>query len=377
MERSKEFLVEKALEKLKAVWEYETEELHSDISVFVGEERIAVQSFLDKKVLSVEERKTLMDAKRKWWYDKYGFDYDDEPARAETFMRKYAPSEERAAARALQEKLFAACKEHNEERIMELRTAYEQQYPDQLEGVEALFDLASFLDFDRRLDAHEVKGKERRDMIHEVVCYQYLLTHFIAQNGNDKEFLRAFWDACEEIAKAKDNLRSLNMMRKGILSQVAVLKIMEKIGGKPKLSHPREDAFNMIDLWIDAKKAVQVKGIREAMQQDPEIMETDTLSFPGVEVTDGQDVKHFGGDMFEKFQEFQVSIEAYRSLVGKNIKGYMIVVPYSKFDSITGEPSDDIVAFVRERIHLSTKQAKRKKGWLTQKQQVLRKSKKT
>ncbi|MDP3770255.1 MAG: hypothetical protein Q8R40_04960 [bacterium] len=363
MERSKDFLVEKTLEKPKAVWEYEADELRADISVFTGEELFAVQNFLDKKALSSEERKTLMDAKRTWWYDKYGFDYNDEPARTETLMRKYAPPKELADARALQEKLFAACKEHDEKKILELRSAYEQQYPDTLEGVAALFDLASFLDNDKQLDLHEQKGKERTDMITEVVYYQYLLTHFIAHNGNDKEFLRAFWDACEEIAKAKDNLRSLHMMRKGILSQVAVLKIMEKIGGKPKLSHPGEDAFHKIDLWIDAKKAVQVKGIKETMQQDPEIMETDTLSFPGVEVADGQDVKHFESDMFQKFQQFQVSIEAYRSLVGKNIKGYMIVVPYSKFDPITGEPSDDIVAFAREKIHLSTKQVKRKKGW--------------
>ena len=121
MERSKDFLVEKPPEKPKAVWEYEGDELRADISVFSGEQLAAVQNFLDKKALSGEERKTLMDAKRAWWYDKYGFAYDDEPARAETLMRKYAPSEELAHARALQEELFAACKERDEEKIMALR----------------------------------------------------------------------------------------------------------------------------------------------------------------------------------------------------------------------------------------------------------------
>ena len=42
----------------------------------------------------------------------------------------------------------------------------------------------------------------------------------------------------------------------------------------------------------------------------------------------------------------------------------MMVIPYSKFDPVTGEPSEDIVAFAREKIHLSAKHAKKKKGWL-------------
>ena len=188
----------------------------------------------------------------------------------------------------------------NPEKLSDIRRVYEEKYPDQLEGISALFDLASFLDLDKRLDAHEEKGKERSALIDEVTRYQYLLTHLIARTS-DKEFLGSFWQIAEDVARKKENIRSLNMMRKGILSQVAVLKIMEKIGASPTLSHPRDDARHAIDLWIDAKKAVQVKGIREDRQQLPEIMETDTLSFPGVEIESDEGVQHLNTEMFAKF----------------------------------------------------------------------------
>lgn len=255
----------------------------------------------------------------------------------------------------------------NQGKLSELQRLYGEKYPDQLEGISALFDLAPFLDLDKRLDAHEEKGEERREMIDEVTRYQYLLTHLIARTS-DKEFLGSFWRMAEEIARVKENTRSLNMMRKGILSQVAVLKIMEKIGASPTLSHPRDDARHAIDLWIDSKKAVQVKGIREDKQQLPEIMETESVSFPGVEIESDDGVKHFNSEMFQKFQHFQARLDVYRELAGKRIKGYMMVIPYSAFDPVTGEPSEDIVEFVREKIHLSAKHMKKKKGWLSPKQ---------
>lgn len=364
MTRSNEFLVVNKPEKAKAFWEYEMEELRSDISVFSEEEVSAVRKFIGKLVLSPEEQKTFKEAVSRWWYDKYGFDYDDKPARVEMLMKKYAPPEDIADACAIQEELFDAYKKNDGQKIEEMQRMYEERYPDQLEGLCALFGIGSFLDLDKRLDAHEEVGKERREIIGEITRYQYLLTHFIAANGNDKEFLRKFWEAAEQIAKGKDFLGAFNKRRRGILSQVAVLKVMEKIGAKPKLSHPREDAEHAIDVWIDAKKAVQVKGIQEYKQQNPEIMETEMVSFPGVEIERGEEIQHFNSALFQEFQQFQLSLDKYRLLAGKNIKGYMMVVPYSEFDAITGEPSEKIVAFAKEKIHLSAKTAKRKKGWL-------------
>lgn len=59
MERPKEFLVFHALEKSKAVWEYEIEELRSDSVVFTGEELSLVQNFLEKKALHLREKKFI------------------------------------------------------------------------------------------------------------------------------------------------------------------------------------------------------------------------------------------------------------------------------------------------------------------------------
>ena len=53
------------------------------------------------------------------------------------------------------------------------------------------------------------------------------------------------------------------MSKKLLKRTISVFKIFEALGFSPKLSHPKEDAFEAIDMWSGAGDAVQIKGTRD------------------------------------------------------------------------------------------------------------------
>lgn len=83
-------------------------------------------------------------------------------------------------------------------------------------------------------------------------------------NGDDKEFMNLFWKVNSITADGMGKLRKLNILKKGLLNQVAAYKVIEALGKKPKLSHPNEDAFNAIDLWTEKKRPFRLRvGVKK------------------------------------------------------------------------------------------------------------------
>ena len=71
------------------------------------------------------------------------------------------------------------------------------------------------------------------------------------------------------------------------------------------------------------------------------------LVFPGVEVNDEGELKHLNSYMQSQAQKFRAKLDRYNRYTKKDVKGYFIVIPHSKFDHITGEPDKDFVEKVR------------------------------
>lgn len=349
-EKTREFVVESL--KLKSPREYEKLEIQSDISGFSEETRPIVEKSLQGEILSYEEQKKLDGVLNEWWQDKYGFPHDNIVARKAVLRRKYAPSEELAKANELQERLFHALERQDQKGITRLKKIYEEKYPDQLEGIEVLFGLTTFLKTSERLrdKPKEVQREKRMKTFEDLTQYQFLLTHFIASNGRNKEFLNTFWQAAEKAAEKTKNLENLHILRRGVLSQVATLKTLEALGMKPKLSHPKEDAFYAIDLWTDEKSAVQIKGMRVG---ELSITETDKIGFPGTEIEHENVVHHFDSYLSEELLKFRAKLSKYQSIIKKKIKGYFIVVPHAEFDFVTGQPSQKFINFVGEKLNLT------------------------
>ncbi len=348
MEKEKIF-VTKTPEASKHPTRYIDREMQSDASVFTEKERTAMKKYLSGVGLMGEEASIFDKARERWWYEKYGFPYRNSVARNEVIARKYAPSKEIAEAHDLQGQMLESFGRRDDNKINELKKLYQEKYPDQMEGVTILFELQRFLENQKRLnnkDERAMGHKERVGLIEEITQFRFLLSDFIAHNSGSKEFLKLFWDVIEGASKETGGLSISHQLRKSTLSQVAIFKIFEALGKKPVLSHPREDAFEAIDLWTDEESAVQVKGGSEKLL----IAETEATSFPGVEIRDGERVSQFDTDMSRTFSKFKAKISKYGSLIGRDLRGYMIAIPYSKFDFVTGEPSEEVIRAVRETL---------------------------
>ncbi|MFH2063288.1 MAG: hypothetical protein ABIJ46_03995 [bacterium] len=343
-ERGRHFVVERGPQD--DLSGYELREMERDISAFPEEMQPIIHNFVDGELPKGEDAKRFSEARRNWWYEKHGFPYGNSASRQEVLSREYASSESLAGARHLQNDLFLAFRSGDQKAIEAVQERYEAEYPDQLLGVTALFELVPLLEQNKKLEGRMQSYDRYLETVEECTQDQFLLTHFLAVNSGDRDFLRTFWDAAETLAKQSGFSNELNRLRLGILSQVAVFKTFESLGLKPKLSHPREDAFKATDLWTGEGEAIQVKGHYEG----PVVATTENVSPTGVQVRGDDGELHFDSYMSNVMQAFRLKIEQYGRSIGRDIKGYLVQIPYNEFDGVTGKPTDEIIEFVRGEL---------------------------
>ncbi|OGZ12677.1 MAG: hypothetical protein A3C93_06240 [Candidatus Lloydbacteria bacterium RIFCSPHIGHO2_02_FULL_54_17] len=338
--------------------ELELRELKDDfIHHFAPNAQEAARKRFAGESLSNEDQSLFDRARNKWWFDKYGFPHARVQERVEVLTRKYMVSEDLTRRRDLQRGLFEAVRKKNVARVNELRGLYEKEFPEQMEGVVALLDFPSYLSLQKKVghfsfNTRTPEGREeRKEAIQSLTQYHFLLSHFVEQNSDDKAFLEDFWYTIEQLGVTADNLRQAQITRSGIVSQVAAYKIFKQLGQHPQLSHPREDAFEAIDMWSDADTAIQVKTGKRG--SDELIVATDTIAFPGVESKVGDAVTHVNTDLMRDIARFTTKSAAYGEKIGKKIRGYYAVIPKQTFDHVTGEPSEEIVERFRERLGIA------------------------
>lgn len=324
-------------------------ELESDYHHYFSKKgREIMTDILSGAKISNDERALFDQERAKWWQDKYGFPYERSTERNEVIVRKYIVPEDLVRRRSLQVELFAAVRANDYAQLQKLRSAYETEYPDQLEGVDVLLEFPSYLELQEKVNllksAHHSRDEReaRKDALQSLTGYHFLISHFVEQNSDDKEFLREFWGILEEMGVACGNLRQAQITRRGVLSQVAAMKIFDRLGQHPKLSHPSEDAFDAIDMWTDGDVAVQIKTGHQ--NEDELLVDTDEVTFPGVQTTDSADnTRIINTDLMRDISRFQTKSVAYGKRVGKNISGCFAVIPKQSYDHVTGTPTEDIV----------------------------------
>jgi len=343
------FIVEdRKYEQVLTSKQYLMQEILEDISMFSETARKAIRKLENKQNLDDLEGRVLSEERAVWWQEKYGFPYTQSAARNEVLMRKHAPPEQKVKAWKLQEAFLESIANDDEEKIEELKEIYFKQYPDQLEGVSILFEMLPFLRLSAKVSEESNDYGTEKENFEYLTQYQFLLTDFIIFNSKDKEFMKNFWRVWARIAENDGVLRQFNILKRGILSQVSVFKIFEALGFSPKLSHPKEDAFEAIDMWSGSGEAVQIKGTRD--DDAAVLIETDEIGFPGVDIKDGKELKHLNSYMQVQAQNFRAKLNRYNKFTQKDVKGFFIVIPHSKFDHITGEPDPEFVERVRAEL---------------------------
>ncbi len=351
----KEPIIVRIPDKPKSFKFYLHKELSDDINVFPKNIHPLVEKFINGEQQSSHEQSLLDRAINKWWLDKYGFSFTSTTARNEVLQRKYDPQKSKEA-HALQWDLLQAIKESNEEKIEQLKKSYQEEYPDQMETIEVIFGIRDFLEKAIQITDERKTSKEKisKNKFRDLTEYQFLFTHFLVQNNKNREFLDLFWNVATEIAEKMNAKIKLDILRRGQISQVAVYRIVQELGQNPKLAHPDEDAFEAIDLWESADKAIQIKGWEEEV---PAVFNVDEIVFPAMQVDNGKHKKSLYNSA-EHFQSkntiFRAKLKEYGERLGKEFSGYMLAVPYSKIDFINGEPAPELIEFFRDKLGTKT-----------------------
>lgn len=216
------------------------------------------------------------------------------------------------------------------------------------ERMAVISSFPSFLETQRKLKMEEIEDDEELLAAYkDLTEYQFLITHHILSESENASSLKEMWRQLREIARQKEEEQNFSIFQRGVVTQVAIHRVFKKLGFNPQFSHPKDDAFKKIDLWSDAKHAVQVKGsAHEAFG----IFETDEVGPSPVEISDdGKTKKLFDNAL----RSFKTKLKSF----GDDIKGYFIIIPSDKIDFTTGEPSEELVNLIKQKVSRQEKTA--------------------
>jgi|GEM_PF-2823440 len=253
--------------------------------------------------------------------------------------------------------LKPALEKHNFQIVKKLHKEYSKQYPQEQEEIEAFFNALSAWSKEKQLKYSLVKGKEKRKAIRELTEYQYLLTHFLIQNSQNKDELERFWDLLKKTASASGKTEEFQTMRQGVLGQVATFLSLNELKLHPHLAHPRLDMFDQIDLQAkdtNSKKEIDIQIKSTKRVSSPEIFSSQEVYFPSVEINQRDNTVINIADKYfvQKNKVFQMHLQKYQDMIKKQVKGYLVVIPYQEIDHVTGQPFPKIVNFLKQKLRV-------------------------
>jgi hypothetical protein len=311
-----------------------------------------LQKLIEKQIqnpdaLTISEKKKLKEDQTKW-------------EQRNKVLDTSGQANDIKADHALRNSLYEAYDGQGEvkdtESFSRLKQEYRSRYSgDQQEGMQAMFEWVPFLKLSAGIKKTEnLNGEQRKQLFVELTQYQYLLTHFIKNNIENREFIKNFWAVLERLAENTNFSSRFEIIKKGILTQVATYKIFEYLHKHPHLSHPEQDAFEAIDLLTETGDAIQIKSTQT---EKPEFIEIDTqVAVGGVEVEDKRKktVANISSHYQYKVQLAGEKMESYINRMNqggaRRVKAFMLVVPMNMVDQITGKPNTELVKFVENNL---------------------------
>lgn len=222
-----------------------------------------------------------------------------------------------------------------------------REFPDRQEEISAYLGLPDFLWKCASIrDIQESTEEKKRfdpKLIQDLAEYQFLLTHFLS-NNQDRESMERFWNFFEKIGDTTDTKEVLDILKIGLLGQVATEHLFLSSGINVKSATPKEDSYYKVDLWIadpNALTALQTKTSPD-IKELRIFGEQDWISFPVLTPEEVRQVKdiYFFENFFRNMNTFRVRTKQYSEEIKKPIEAYMVVLPGKEIDQVTGEPSE-------------------------------------
>ncbi len=248
---------------------------------------------------------------------------------------------------------FLNALEHQDEKdICKLQERFNCEFNEDLEGVKVLFGFRKYALAEKRLlDFRQGQAEEISSTIYkELTEYEFTIVDYLIKIYKRPEEARNLWSILEKMSKVYGIHSRFEQFKRGVIGQVTVYKILEKLGRKPQLSSPEEDAYRAIDLWSYDDTAVQIKtSIHITEPVIIGISEAEEIAFPVVRVKDEQKnyEEFYNSKFFQETRRFKTKLNKYAHKVHKNLKGYLIIVPIDEkyVDLDTGEPKPSLVEF--------------------------------
>jgi len=239
-----------------------------------------------------------------------------------------------------------------------------QKYPNRRQEIELLFDFAPFLQRAHERALHKARTEKSppkmsyEESWKEVIGlteFQCRATNYITENAGEREHLERFWEGLERIAKAAnipgspdDNIpdgRGLFVRyRSGILGQAAAYHILERLGQKPSIATPEEDATG-----TDVRAQIDSPLLRTRVPVPLAFQVKTNSDFTNVEII----APHLTGDYPTTEISVNGKLQTFRVLPpGKPLplKPAIIQLPYFAFDRVTGEPTEKTVSEFKEKL---------------------------
>jgi len=179
----------------------------------------------------------------------------------------------------------------------------------------------------------------------------FLQSAYILANKEDEDYLKGLLDLTDQIAWRLGEIKTWRAIRKGMLGEVALYRLLEKQGFSPKMPHPREDANLHIDMWGADKKSgnkliAQVK--HTAFAQKPQFFQTEEELAAWMEETTKR-FKAEGNEAGEtRFAELSAKLktdfgemEKYCLDISDDAKPIVIIFPEGSLDPYTGELKEE------------------------------------
>lgn len=239
----------------------------------------------------------------------------------------------------------------------ELRKKFLKEYPSEDLTVEIIFGVRDLARAEKELAAtRDVSGEKRipkerlEELLKDLTEWQFMTTNLIIHSRN-LDFIKDFWQTYGEIHKTFSDQRET--YKKGIIGQAGIYKTLEKLNFKPKLSHPREDAFEKTDLWVSypGGKEMRVQAKYTSRVDKPLIISTEEISYPAIMLYGKERDTYISSKDIEEMMHLKEFCQRRSAREGKNTRAFYIAAPERSFNNLTGEPTPEFLKIVEEEMN--------------------------
>jgi hypothetical protein len=231
---------------------------------------------------------------------------------------------------------------------------FEERYPEHKEVVDVVFGVGKYAQKVECLDKEKKIKGDKKEFFLDLCSWMHQATQLLIEKGQDKNFASSFWKTYREIFDTfYKNDQTREGIIRGIVGQAGVFRTLERLGLKPSLASPKEDAFEKTDLWVkvpekDESFAIQTKY--SLSLKEPMIESTEEINYPTVKAETKDKTIYLSSQHMQEISRLKESVTKRAKLENKKVLGLFIAVPHSNFDPETGVPSEKFLEKTREKL---------------------------